>query len=131
MASDPGWGDFLVDMIWLYGYIAIQPNEGAHIMVLNLYKMKAQVAKALSHESRLIIIDALKEKDMCVHDLTKLVGADQSTVSKHLSVLKGAGILEDRTESNKVYYHLKTPCVINFFDCALEVIRSRSTLPTV
>jgi len=131
MASDPGWGDFLVDMIWLYGYIAIQPNDGAYIMVLNLYKMKAQVAKALSHESRLIIIDALKEKDMCVHDLTKLVGADQSTVSKHLSVLKGAGILEDRKESNKVYYHLKTPCVINFFDCALEVIRSRSTLPTV
>jgi ArsR family transcriptional regulator len=131
MACDPGWADFLVDKIWLYGYIAIQPNEGAHIMVLNLYKMKAQVAKALSHESRLIIIDALKEKDMCVHDLTKLVGADQSTVSKHLSVLKGAGILEDRKESNKVYYHLKTPCVINFFDCALEVIRSRSTLPTV
>ena len=100
-------------------------------MVLNLYKMKAQVAKALSHESRLIIIDALKEKDMCVHDLTQLVGADQSTVSKHLSVLKGAGILEDRKQSNKVYYHLKTPCVINFFDCALEVIRSRSTLPKV
>ena len=100
-------------------------------MVLNLYKMKAQVAKALSHESRLIIIDALKKKDMCVHDLTRLVGTDQSTVSKHLSVLKGAGILEDRKQSNKVYYHLKTPCVINFFDCALEVIRSRSTLPMV
>ena len=122
---------FFVDSIWLYGYIAIYAKLGADIMVLDLYKMKAQVAKALSHESRLMIIDALKEKDMCVYDLTKLVGADQSTVSKHLSVLKGAGILEDRKQSNKVYYHLKTPCVLNFFDCALEVIRSRSTLSTI
>jgi ArsR family transcriptional regulator len=112
-------------------FLDIYAKHGVDIMVLDLYKLKAQVAKALSHESRLMIIDALKEKDMCVHDLTKLIGADQSTVSKHLSVLKNAGILEDRKRSNKVYYHLKTACVINFFDCALEVIRSRSTLPTV
>jgi ArsR family transcriptional regulator len=93
--------------------------------------MKAQVAKALAHESRLMIIDALKDKDMCVLDLTQLIGADQSTVSKHLSVLKNAGILEDRKDSNRVFYHLKTPCVINFFECAMEVIRSKATLPTV
>ncbi|MBW2205727.1 MAG: winged helix-turn-helix transcriptional regulator [Deltaproteobacteria bacterium] len=96
-----------------------------------IYKMKAQVAKALAHESRLMIIDALKDKDMCVLDLTQLIGADQSTVSKHLSVLKNAGILEDRKDSNRVFYHLKTPCVINFFECAMEVIRSKATLPTV
>ena len=89
------------------------------------------VAKALAHESRLMIIDALKDKDMCVLDLTQLIGADQSTVSKHLSVLKNAGILEDRKDSNRVFYHLKTPCVINFFECAMEVIRSKATLPTV
>ena len=94
-----------------------------------IYKMKAQVAKALAHESRLMIIDALKDKDMCVLDLTQLIGADQSTVSKHLSVLKNAGILEDRKDSNRVFYHLKTPCVINFFECAMEVIRSKATLP--
>ncbi|MBW1771668.1 MAG: winged helix-turn-helix transcriptional regulator [Deltaproteobacteria bacterium] len=100
-------------------------------MESQIYKMKAQVAKALAHESRLMIIDALKDKDMCVLDLTQLIGADQSTVSKHLSVLKNAGILEDRKDSNRVFYHLKTPCVINFFECAMEVIRSKATLPTV
>jgi len=100
-------------------------------MESQIYKMKAQVAKALAHESRLMIIDALKDGDMCVQDLTQLVGADQSTVSKHLSVLRNAGILEDRKDSNRVFYHLKTPCVINFFDCAMEVIRSKTTLPTL
>jgi DNA-binding transcriptional ArsR family regulator len=96
-----------------------------------IYKMQAQVAKALAHESRLMIIAALKDKDMCVLDLTQLIGADQSTVSKHLSVLRNAGILEDRKDSNRVFYHLKTPCVINFFECAMEVIRSKATLPTL
>jgi len=66
------------------------------------------VAKALAHESRLMIIDALKDKDMCVLDLTQLIGADQSTVSKHLSVLKNAGILEDRKDSNRVFYQIFT-----------------------
>ena len=96
-----------------------------------IYKMKAQVAKALVHESRLMIIDALKDRDICVQDLTQLIGADQSTVSKHLSVLRNAGILEDRKDSNRVFYHLKTPCVINFFECAMEVIRSKAILPTL
>lgn len=95
------------------------------------YKLKAQVAKALAHESRLIIIDALKQRDMCVQDLTELVQADQSTVSKHLAVLKNTGILEDRKESNRVFYHLRTPCVISFFDCATEVIRTKATLPMI
>ena len=91
-----------------------------------IYKMEAQVAKALAHESRLIIINAVKEKAMCVADLAELVGSDQSTVSKHLTILKNVGILDYRKKSNKVFYHLRTPCVMSFFDCAMEVIRSKS-----
>ena len=69
-----------------------------------------------------------KRKRFACDDLTKIVGADQSMVSKHLSVLKNANILEDRKESNKVFYHLRTPCVIEFFECAMEVIRSETSL---
>jgi DNA-binding transcriptional ArsR family regulator len=92
------------------------------------YKLKAKVAKALAHESRLMIVDALKDGEMCVCDLTTLVGADQSTVSKHLSVLRNAGIIEDRKEGNRVYYRLQTPCVLNFFECAMGVIQSKDRL---
>lgn len=89
-----------------------------------LYKLKAQVAKALAHESRLMIIDALYEKDMCVSELTEMVGVDQSTVSKHLSVLKQAGIIMDRKESsNKVYYHLKMAAIRQFSDLAMALIQ--------
>jgi ArsR family transcriptional regulator len=95
-----------------------------------LYKMKAQVAKALAHESRLMIIDALYQSDMCVSELTELVGADQSTVSKHLSVLKNVGIVNDRKErSNKVYYQLKVPTIHNFSLWAMHIIRENIPAP--
>ena len=96
-----------------------------------LYKMKAQVAKALAHESRLMIIDALGKKDMCVSELTEMVDVDQSTVSKHLSVLKTAGIVMDRKErSNKVYYHLRTPFIREFSVLAQGVIQGNLPRPS-
>lgn len=89
-----------------------------------LYKLKAQVAKALSHESRLMIIDALKQRDMNVGELTELTEVDQSTVSKHLSVLKNVGLVIDRKErSNKVFYHLTMPGICHFSELAMEVIK--------
>ena len=101
-----------------YQYIQSIRNER------ELYKLKAQVAKALAHESRLMIIDALYEMDMCVSELTEMVGVDQSTVSKHLSVLKQAGIILDRKEaSNKVYYHLRVAIIRQFSELAMTVIQ--------
>jgi ArsR family transcriptional regulator len=45
-----------------------------------------------------------------------------STVSKHLSVLKAAGIVADEKRGMQVYYTLKMPCVLRFFECAGEVL---------
>jgi ArsR family transcriptional regulator, arsenate/arsenite/antimonite-responsive transcriptional repressor len=95
-----------------------------------LYRMKAQVAKALAHESRLMIIDALYQKDMCVGELSEMVQADQSTVSKHLSVLKNIGIVQDRKErSNRVYYQLKVPAIRGFSDLAMRLIQNNIPRP--
>jgi ArsR family transcriptional regulator len=57
---------------------------------MSFYEKRSLIAKALGHPSRLMIVDALQEKEICVCELTDLVGADQSTVSRHLSVLKNA-----------------------------------------
>ncbi len=84
------------------------------------------MAKALAHETRLMLVDALREKDLCVGELAERLGVGQPTVSKHLSVLKNAGIVDDRKDGAKIFYHLETPCVLNFFNCALEVIQQRS-----
>jgi len=89
------------------------------------FKQQARVLKALANESRLMIVDRLSRGDCSAGDLTKLVGSDQSTVSKHLAVLRSHGIVEDRREGNVVYYKLLTPCVTNFFSCAMAVIKER------
>ena len=87
-----------------------------------LYKRKAMVVKALAHPSRLMMVDALAEGELCVCDLQRLVGADMSTVSKHLSVMKNAGIVIDRKEGLKVFYRLRVPCVMRFFECIDAVL---------
>ena len=85
---------------------------------------RANVFKALAHPSRLLIVEELARKPHCVCELTEMIGADMSTVSKHLSVLKGAGIIQDEKRGLQVYYRLKMPCVLHFFDCVGEVIET-------
>ncbi len=91
----------------------------------SVYKQQAKVLKALANESRLMIVDRLSQGECTVGELTELIGSDQSTVSKHLAVLRSHWIVEDRREGNNVYYTLLTPCVLNFFACATQVIEAR------
>jgi DNA-binding transcriptional ArsR family regulator len=88
------------------------------------YEARAAIIKAMGHPTRLYIVDLLAQKSLCVAELTDLIGADMSTVSKHLSVLKAAGIIDDDKRGAHVYYSLKTPCVMNFFGCVEKVLKS-------
>ncbi len=87
---------------------------------------RAKVFKSLAHPSRLLIVEQLAKKERCVCELTEMIGADISTVSKHLSVLKGAGIIQDDKRGLQVYYRLKMPCVLRFFECVGEVIETNA-----
>ena len=80
------------------------------------YKQRAAVIKALGHPSRLLIVDELARGERCVCELTELVGADISTVSKHLSVLKRAGLVQDEKRGVQVFYRLRCPCILRFLD---------------
>jgi ArsR family transcriptional regulator len=81
------------------------------------YEAQASVIKAMGHPTRLLILNSLKKKEICVCELQKLVGDDMSTVSKHLLVLKNAGLVAARREGNWLHYRLLCPCVLNFTDC--------------
>lgn len=87
---------------------------------------RAQVLKAMAHPSRLFIIEELAKEERCVADLTAMIGADVSTVSKHLSVLKQAGIVIDDKRGNQVFYRLRVPCILNFFGCVESVLQTRA-----
>lgn len=90
------------------------------------YEERAKIIKALAHPSRLIIVDALVGGEKCVCELRELVGSDMSTVSKHLSVMKEAGIVDDRKVGQQVFYSIRCPCIVNFFGCIEDVMKSNA-----
>lgn len=88
------------------------------------FELRAKIAKAMAHPTRLFIIDELSRQERCVCELTEMIGADTSTVSKHLTILKNAGIVKDEKRGTMVYYQLRVPCVVNFFACIEAVIQA-------
>jgi len=92
----------------------------------DIFRNQARVMKALANEARLKIVDRLSRGECSVGELVALVQLDQSTVSKHLAVLRAHGIVRDRREGNTVYYMLLTPCVVKFFSCATQVLKERA-----
>ena len=87
------------------------------------YQVRARIIKAMAHPTRLFIVDELSRSgERCVCELTEMVGDDISTVSKHLSVLKNAGIISDEKRRNQVFYRLQVPCIMEFFRCVEAVI---------
>ena len=90
------------------------------------FEARARIVKAMAHPTRLFIVDVLSRGERCVCELTEMVGADMSTVSKHLAILRNAGIVEDEKRGSQVYYTLRCPCVLQFFDCVESVIQTRA-----
>jgi DNA-binding transcriptional ArsR family regulator len=86
------------------------------------YEARARIIKALAHPARLVMVDELRRGPRCVCEIQAVIGRDMSTVSKHLSVLKNAGIVQDEKRGVQVYYRLRCPCVVDFFDCAEKVL---------
>jgi len=69
----------------------------------------------------MLVVDALSGGERCVCELTGLAGVDISTMSKHLSVLREAGIVDSEKRGMQVYYRLLTPCVLKLFTCVHTV----------
>ena len=91
----------------------------------HIYELKAEIVQAAAHPIRLAIIDFLVDGEQCVCDIVEHVGAQRSNVSRHLSVMLRAGVVESRKEGLKVMYSLKTPCIVKFLGCVEEALKER------
>lgn len=92
------------------------------------YEARAQIIKAMAHPTRLFIVDELAKGERCVCELRDMIGVDISTVSKHLSVLKQVGIVEDEKRGLQVWYSLRVPCILKFFGCVEDVLKANVSL---
>jgi ArsR family transcriptional regulator len=84
---------------------------------------KTKVLKALAHPARLWMVEQLERGELCVCELVDGLGLDFSTVSKHLLVLKNAGVVADDKRGKQVFYSLRVPCVLKFMHCIESVIK--------
>lgn len=91
-----------------------------------LFGKQAEIIKAAAHPLRLAVIDFLKAGPGCVCNIAEHLGAERSNVSRHLSVLVSAGILEYRKEGVKVIYSLKTPCILEFLACVKKCLKQQA-----
>ncbi len=81
------------------------------------YKKRSEIMKALAHPTRLFIVDFLADGEKCVCEIVEQVGVDISTISKHLLVMKNAGLVEDQKRGLNVFYRLVCPCLTDMFSC--------------
>jgi ArsR family transcriptional regulator len=87
----------------------------------------AHIFKALSNPTRLFIVEKIYKNPTCVCDLTEMIGFDTSTVSKHLTVLKNAGVVQNTKKGNMVYYSLVCDCVIDSIHNLETLIKMKKT----
>jgi ArsR family transcriptional regulator, arsenate/arsenite/antimonite-responsive transcriptional repressor len=90
------------------------------------YEARAGILKAMGHPTRLFIIEELSKAERCVNELTDMIGSDVSTVSKHLSVLKNAGLVYDEKRGSSIYYRLCCSCVLDFIGSIQTVLKTNA-----
>jgi len=91
-----------------------------------LFEKQAEIAKAIAHPLRIAVVNFLKDGEQCVCDIAEHVGSERSNVSRHLSVMSNAGLLEYRKEGLKVIYRLKCACIVDFFSCVSRVLKQQA-----
>jgi ArsR family transcriptional regulator len=90
-----------------------------------LFRLQAEVIQAAGHPIRLAIIDCLKDGEQCVCDIAERVGAKRANVSRHLSLMLSAGIVDCRKDGLRAMYRLRTSCILNFIKCVTQVLKER------
>jgi ArsR family transcriptional regulator len=91
-------------------------------MPMNLPRTHAaRVFRALGDDTRLTMLALLRTRELCVCEMTALVGLSQAAVSEHLRRLKEAGLVEDRRHGTWAFYHLRSD-LPDYVRAALEAV---------
>lgn len=88
-----------------------------------VFRLEAEILKALGHPVRLKIVGYLKDKEKCVCEIFPYLKMEQSHLSKHLAILRKAGIVDVRRQGKKIFYKVKNRQVNELFTCVKKVLR--------
>lgn len=90
-----------------------------------VFRIKADFLRSLAHPARLAIIEYLKKGEASVGQMARDLGVEQSGLSKHLAILRQAGILSSRQEKVSVYYFVKDKDIFKVLRPIAEILRKK------
>jgi len=97
-----------------------------------LYEVHAEICQALTHPTRLEIIDLLRDGERGVSELVHELEVPQSTVSRHLGIMRAKGVVHARREGGFTYYQLTNDKILKAYDAmhdfAAEIFAYQSEL---
>ncbi len=93
-------------------------------MNMELQQFKADFFKALAHPMRIKLLELLSEGDKNVNELLTLIGAEGSSVSQQLSILRSKNIVYGTKEGNRVTYSLRDPLIIDLLTTARQIFNN-------
>jgi len=98
----------------------------------DINEIKAEIFNALAHPLRIKIIEILKNGRNCVCNITTALGAEQSNVSHHLSILKNAGIVRCDKKGHEVWYEVVDKRIFKLLNviecCIIDNLKKNSEL---
>ncbi|ADL68139.1 ArsR/SmtB family transcription factor [Thermoanaerobacterium thermosaccharolyticum] len=95
------------------------------MITMELYDKTAEYFKALSHPTRIKIIELLSKNEMCVCEMMAVLNLDQSHISRHLMVLRANGIVKDSREGTKIYYSLVDKAIVKIIDEVKNILTGK------
>src|SRR3990172_8476372 len=89
---------------------------------MTIYQLQAEISKTLAHPLRLAILHNLKSGERTVNQLTQKIGASQSNISQHLSILRQRQIVKTRKDGTNIFYRVASPKISQACDMVREVL---------
>jgi len=89
---------------------------------LELYSLKAELCKTFADAKRLIIINELRQGEMTVGELARVLEFPQAVISRHMATLRDKGIVQYRREGTSVYYSLSDPKIGDACDMVHRIL---------
>ncbi len=88
----------------------------------DFYCQHSELCKTLANEKRQMILGALRDEELSVTQIQERTGVPQATLSQHLALLRGHGVVRTRRAGNHTYYSITNPKIIEAFDLITEVM---------
>jgi ArsR family transcriptional regulator len=87
-----------------------------------IYKIQAELCRAMGNALRQELVHLLRDEPKHVNDLVQLTGQSQATVSRHLAILKNAGVIISERRGQEVYYQIANPKIVSVCDLMHQVL---------